>query len=90
LGQQTPAFLPYWLLTPLGLSKHRVATVTTIHNVFAWSLPGYSSFLDSLIYRHWLTKDIARTDAIITVISQSGSEIEKYLKPGQDKVQTIP
>lgn len=77
-------------VSPLALAKHQVATVTTIHDVFAWSIPGYSSLLDDLIYKHWLTRRDASTDAIITVSNQSRADILKYLRAQPDKIHTIP
>lgn len=75
---------------PLALAKHSAATVTTIHDVFAWSLPGYSSLLDTLIYKQWLTRPWAKTDAIITVSSQSRADIIKYLKADPEKLHIVP
>ena len=77
-------------VSPLGISKRSTATITTIHDVFAWSLPGYSSWLDTIIYRYWLTGSRAKTDAIITVSLQSRVDVEKYLKADPDKVRIIP
>lgn len=76
--------------SPLAIAKKRTATVTTIHDVFALSIPGYSSFLDSLIYKYWLTRPSSRTDAIITVSKQSYSDILKYLSRNSEKIHIIP
>ena len=43
-------------VTPLALSFGQFKRVVTVHDVFAWSLPGYSSLLDTLIYRQWLPR----------------------------------
>lgn len=77
-------------VSPLALVKHRTATVTTIHDVFAWSLPGYSSLLDTLIYKHWLTHRWAETDAIITVSKQSQADIIKYLRADPTHIHIVP
>jgi glycosyltransferase involved in cell wall biosynthesis len=77
-------------VSPFGIAQRSTATISTIHDVFAWSLPGYSSLLDTIIYRYWLTSSQAKTDAIITVSSQSRADIEKHLNADPDKIHTIP
>jgi glycosyltransferase involved in cell wall biosynthesis len=77
-------------VSPLAFAKSHSATVTTIHDVFAWSLPGYSSLLDTLIYKQWLTRRWAKTDAVITVSGQSRADVETYLKVDSERVRVIP
>jgi glycosyltransferase involved in cell wall biosynthesis len=77
-------------VSPVGFAKHQSATVTTIHDVFAWSLPGYSSWVDTFLYKQWLTRRSARTNAIITISSQSRADILKYLKPEPESLSVIP
>jgi len=75
---------------PLYFAQQHTTTVTTIHDVFAWTLPGHSSLLDNLIYKHWLPYSSPRTDAIITVSTQSQADILKYLLPEPEKINIIP
>ena len=76
--------------SPLALAGLRAATVTTIHDVFPWSMPGYSSFLDMLIYRQWLPRRWAGTDAVITDSDQSRKDIEKFLLRETGVIYVIP
>jgi len=54
-------------------------TVVTIHDVFAWSCPGTSTLLDTLIYRHWLPRLLPRVDAVITDSEASKADIVRFL-----------
>jgi glycosyltransferase involved in cell wall biosynthesis len=77
-------------LPPFLFFGGRRHTVITIHDVFAWSIPGYSSLLDTLIYRYWLPLIGKRADAIITVSTQSKQDILRYLAPPADRLHIIP
>jgi glycosyltransferase involved in cell wall biosynthesis len=77
-------------VSPLAFTRSPTVTVTTVHDVFAWSIPGYSSFLDNLIYKHWLNQRNARTDATITVSNQSCTDIMQYLRTQPERMHIIP
>jgi glycosyltransferase involved in cell wall biosynthesis len=80
-------------LTGIGLFQWTggaVATVTTIHDVFPLSYPGYSSQLDTLIYRHWLPRVAPSLSAVITCSEQSRRDIERHLYVSPDRLGVIP
>ena len=77
-------------VTPLLLGGGGARTVVTIHDVFAWSCPGVSSLLDTLIYRLWLPRLLPRADAVITVSEHSKRDIERYLGIAPDQIRVIP
>lgn len=78
-------------VTPLALGAGGASIVVTVHDVFAWSLPGYSSRIDTLIYKQWLPRILPRrADAVVTDSEHSGQEIEKYLNVPTAKVNVIP
>lgn len=76
-------------VTPFLFGVGGAKTVVTVHDVFAWSCPGYSTFADTLIYRHWLPRVLPAVDAVITVSQASKSDIIRYLKVDRDKVHII-
>lgn len=76
--------------TPLLFAMKQCAAIVTIHDVFAWSLPGHSSLLDTLIYKQWLPRILPKVDAVITVSRQSQDDIQKYLSPPAERVRVIP
>jgi glycosyltransferase involved in cell wall biosynthesis len=75
---------PFLLLDP------HIRKVVTTHDVFALSIPGYSSQLDTIMYRYWLPRVLPDMDAIITVSGQSQQDILKYLHPPRERVHIIP
>jgi glycosyltransferase involved in cell wall biosynthesis len=77
-------------LTPFLFGSGRARLVVTVHDVFAWSIPGYSSSLDAWIYRHWLPRLLpVRARAVITVSHCSKREIGKYLHIEPEQVSVI-
>lgn len=78
-------------VTPFLFGGGDARLVTTIHDVFPWSMPGHSSRLDSWIYHHWLPLLLARrADRVITVSRQSSQDIENFLGYPQNKIRVIP
>lgn len=75
--------------SPLLLAQRKAATVVTIHDVFAWSIPGHSSLLDTMIYKKWLPRMLPRVDAVITVSEQSRQDILQYLAPPAHRINII-
>jgi glycosyltransferase involved in cell wall biosynthesis len=76
-------------VTPLVFGAAGARIVVTVHDVFAWSYPGTSSPLDTLIYRHWLPRVLPRAETVITVSHHSKTDIIRYLGVAADKVQVI-
>lgn len=78
-------------VTPLLFGAGCTRVVTTIHDVFPWSVPGHSSRLDHWIYHSWLPHLLPRrADHVITVSRQSSLDIVKFLHYPQNKIQVIP
>ena len=73
-------------VTPFLLGAGRARTVVTVHDVFAWSIPGHSTRADTLIYRHWLPRVLPRVNAVITVSQASKADIVRHLGVPADKV----
>jgi glycosyltransferase involved in cell wall biosynthesis len=73
-------------VTPLLGVGDSTRTVVTVHDVFAWSCPGHSTWLDALIYRYWLPHVLPRVDAVITVSQASKADIVRYLKLSPTKI----
>jgi glycosyltransferase involved in cell wall biosynthesis len=76
-------------VTPLLFGAGRARTVITVHDVFAWSCPGTSNLLDTVIYRHWLPRVLPGVDAVITDSQASKTDISKYLGVPSSKVNVI-
>jgi len=76
-------------VTPFLFGAGGARTVVTVHDVFAWSLPGTSTLLDTLIYRHWLPRVLPRVDAIITDSAISKMDIARYLDIGADRIRVV-
>jgi glycosyltransferase involved in cell wall biosynthesis len=77
-------------VTPFGLGSGNARMVVTVHDVFAWSCPGTSSLLDTIIYRQWLPHFLPKVDAVITVSEQSRQDIRRYLAPPAEYMSIIP
>ncbi|MBN1886773.1 MAG: glycosyltransferase family 4 protein [Thermoflexales bacterium] len=78
-------------VTPFLFGAGRAQTVVTVHDVFAWSCPGYSSLLDTMIYRYWLPYVLPRRgDGVITISDQSRGDIQRYLHVALDRLRVIP
>lgn len=76
---------------PFLFGTARAQKVVTIHDVFAWSCPGNSSLLDTIIYRYWLpTLLLSGNQEIITDSDQSRRDITKYLSVPAFRLQVIP
>jgi glycosyltransferase involved in cell wall biosynthesis len=73
-------------VTPFLFGAGRARTVVTVHDVFAWSLPGHSTLADMLIYRHWLPHVLPRVDAVITVSQASKADIVRHLRVTAERV----
>jgi glycosyltransferase involved in cell wall biosynthesis len=74
-------------VTPFLLTASAaVRTVVTVYDVFAWSCPGHSTWLDTLIYRYWLPRVLPRVDAVITVSQASKADIVRYLNIAPAKI----
>jgi glycosyltransferase involved in cell wall biosynthesis len=78
-------------VTPCLFGSSIARLVVTVHDVFAWSLPGYSSLLDRLIYRSWLPQVLkSRAGAVMTVSRQSQQDIVRFLGFPENKIHRIP
>jgi glycosyltransferase involved in cell wall biosynthesis len=76
-------------VTPFLFGAGEARTVVTVHDVFAWSCPGTSTLLDTLIYRHWLPRLLPRVDAVITDSEASRSDIVRFLGVPPTRIRVI-
>jgi glycosyltransferase involved in cell wall biosynthesis len=76
-------------LTPFLFGAGRARTVVTVHDVFAWSLPGHSTVADTFIYRHWLPHVLPRVDAVITISQVSRADIVQYLRIPPQRIRVV-
>ncbi|MBN1137171.1 MAG: glycosyltransferase family 4 protein [Anaerolineae bacterium] len=77
-------------VTPFLLGAGRARAVVTVHDVFAWSYPGTSTLLDTLIYRHWLPRVLPWVDAVITDSQASRADIIRYLRVEASRIHVVP
>jgi glycosyltransferase involved in cell wall biosynthesis len=61
----------------------------TVHDVFAWSLPGTSTKADALLYRVWLPIVIARVDRVITISETSRADIIRFLHVSPERIRIV-
>jgi glycosyltransferase involved in cell wall biosynthesis len=73
-------------VSPFMLGAAGAKTVVTLHDTFPLAFPGTSTFLDTVIHRHWLPRVLPRVDAIVTVSESSKRDIVRYLKVSAAKV----
>ncbi len=76
-------------VTPLLFGSGGCAVVSTVHDVFPLSYPGFSSTLDTLIYKWWLPYKLPKIDYVLTVSLQSKNDINTYLRVSTDKIKSI-
>ncbi|MGC8787518.1 MAG: glycosyltransferase family 4 protein, partial [Anaerolineae bacterium] len=76
-------------VTPFLFGADGAKTVVTIHDVFAWSCPGHSTWSDMLIYRYWLPRVLPRVDAVIAVSQTSRTDIVNHLRIPHSQVHVI-
>jgi len=76
-------------VTPFLFGAGGARTVVTVHDVFAWSCPGTSTLLDTLIYRHWLPRLLPRVDAVITDSLVSKADVAHHLSIPTDKTHIV-
>ena len=76
--------------TPFAFGAGKARTIVTVHDVFAWALPGTNSRLDQLIYRHWLPRVLPHVDAVITDSICSKADIIRYLGVQPKEVTVVP
>jgi glycosyltransferase involved in cell wall biosynthesis len=77
-------------VSPFLMGAGGAKTIVTVHDVFAWSCPGHSSILDTLLYRYWLPHILTRVDTVITVSRRSQTDIQRYLALPANRLQVIP
>jgi len=77
-------------ISPFLLGAGDSAVTVTLHDVFAWSIPGHSTLADTLIYRHWLPRVLPRVNAVITDSNASRSDIEQYLPVDRSRLFVVP
>jgi glycosyltransferase involved in cell wall biosynthesis len=77
-------------VTPFLFGADGARTIVTVHDVFAWSCPGTSTLLDTLIYRYWLPRLLPRVGAVITVSECSRRDIQHYLGLPSHLLHVIP
>ena len=77
-------------VTPLLLGAGGAAVVVTVHDVFAWSVPGYSSTLDNWIYHIWLPRLLPhRAELVVTVSQHSRQEISHFLRVPEERIEVV-
>lgn len=77
-------------VTPFLFGASNACTVVTVHDVFAWSCPGTSTLLDTLIYHHWLPRVLPRVNVVITDSQTSKTDISRYLHVPISNISVIP
>lgn len=76
-------------VTPLLFGAGGAQAVVTVHDVFTWSCPGTSTWLDTLIYRYWLPRVWPKADLVITVSQASKADIVRFLGIPAAKIRVI-
>ena len=76
-------------VTPFLLGTGGARAVVTVHDVFPWSCPGTSTWLECLIYRRWLPRLLPRVNAVITGSQVSRAGILRFLKVAPEKVALV-
>lgn len=76
-------------ITPFGLGAGPARRIVTIHDIIPLSFPGFSTRLDTLIYRHWLPRVLPRVDGVITDSEASRNDIVRYLKVKPEMIHPI-
>ena len=67
-------------VSPFGIAKRSTATITTIHDVFAWSIPGHSTLIDTLnVFNDGSITDDSGTHANATHASGLAAKIDMVL-----------
>jgi len=61
-----------------------------VHDVFAWSYPGSSTLMETLIQRYWLPRRLAQVDAVITDSLASQKDLSHYLGISRPMIHVIP
>ena len=77
-------------VTPLLFGASGARTVVTVHDVFAWSCPGTSTLMDTLIQRYWLPRRLPQVDAVITDSLASQKDLSHYLGVSRRMIHVIP
>jgi len=72
--------------TPFLFGAGAMGTVVTVHDTFAWSVPGHSTQIDTWLYRYWLPRLLPRVDAVISVSQASKADIVRYVGVPERKV----
>ena len=68
----------------------RARSIVTVHDVFAWSFPGSSTLMDTLIQRIWLPRRLPQVDAVITDSLASQKDLSHYLGIPGPMIHVIP
>ena len=66
------------------------SVVTTVHDVLPLAIPGYFVGGEEELYRRGLSRDLARSDVLITDSEFSRSEIVRHFRPSVDPVVVSP
>lgn len=76
-------------ISPFGLLPQKTKKIITLHDVFALSIPGYSSVLDTLIYKWWLPWILPQIQQVITPSQHSKQDIARLLNVSEKKITII-
>jgi glycosyltransferase involved in cell wall biosynthesis len=76
-------------IAPFFWMPDTIKTVMTLYDVIPWSFPGYSSRMDTLLYRHWLPRVLPKVDTVITVSKASKTDIMQYMRLPAPKIEVI-
>jgi len=75
---------------PLYFSSNKIKSLLTLHDVFPLSIPGYNTFFDNIVYKHWLPIVLPKIDSIITPSQYSKDDIHRHLGVSLNKIHVVP
>lgn len=74
---------------PEGISKKRITSVVTIHDLIFLRFPQYYNAIDRKIYYRKVKYAVRAADKIVAVSRQTKEDIETFFKVSPDKIEVI-
>lgn len=74
---------------PMGLAKHHIRSVVTIHDLIFVRFPQYFKFIDRNIYFKKFAYAAQHADQIIAISEQTKSDIMEFLGAPEEKITVI-
>lgn len=74
---------------PLGLKKHKIPSVVSIHDLIFMRFPEYYRFFDKQIYFRKFKSSAERANLVIAISEQTKRDIVEFLKIPEEKIQVI-